>query len=75
MQCWMNGEYVAASDLRISPFDHGFLYGLGFFETFRTYEGKTLFFEKHMERLLAALEPYPYALYSRRANSCYWTIK
>lgn len=54
----MNGEYVAASDLRISPFDHGFLYGLGFFETFRTYEGKVLFFEAHMERLLAALTQY-----------------
>lgn len=30
MQCWMNGNYMAAQDLRISPFDHGFLYGLGF---------------------------------------------
>ena len=58
MQCWMNGEYVAALDLRISPFDHGFLYGLGFFETFRTYEGKVLFFEAHMERLVAALTQY-----------------
>ncbi|MFJ7738674.1 aminodeoxychorismate lyase [Lysinibacillus sp. NPDC097287] len=55
MQCWMNGEYVTAADLRISPFDHGFLYGLGFFETFRTYGGKILFFEAHMERLQAAL--------------------
>ena len=65
MQCWMNGEYVAASDLRISPFDHGFLYGLGFFETFRTYGGKVLFFEAHMERLQTALQQYrihmPYA--------------
>lgn len=24
MQCWMNGSYMAAEDLRISPFDHGF---------------------------------------------------
>lgn len=55
MLCWMNGEYVKAADLRISPFDHGFLYGLGFFETFRTYGGKILFFEAHLERLQAAL--------------------
>lgn len=34
MQCWMNGHYVAARDLRISPFDHGFLYGLGFLKRF-----------------------------------------
>ncbi|WP_409367533.1 aminodeoxychorismate lyase [Lysinibacillus sp. 38-6] len=55
MQCWINGNYVAAEDLRISPFDHGFLYGLGFFETFRTYNGKVLFWDAHMERLQAAL--------------------
>ena len=55
MQCWINGNYEAAENLRISPFDHGFLYGLGFFETFRTYNGKVLFWDKHMERLQAAL--------------------
>lgn len=54
----MNGLYMEAADLRISPFDHGFLYGLGFFETFRTYQGKVLFFEAHMERLRAALKQY-----------------
>lgn len=58
MRCWMNGVYMEASELRISPFDHGFLYGLGFFETFRTYEGKVLFFNAHMERLHAALKQY-----------------
>lgn len=55
MQCWLNGNYVAAEELRISPFDHGFLYGLGFFETLRTYNGQVLFWEAHMERLQAAL--------------------
>lgn len=55
MQCWLNGTYVTAEELRISPFDHGFLYGLGFFETLRTYNGKVLFWEAHMERLQAAL--------------------
>lgn len=65
MQCWFNGNYVAAEELRISPFDHGFLYGLGFFETLRTYNGKVLFWEAHMERLQAALTQFhihlPYA--------------
>jgi len=41
--------------LRISPFDHGFLYGLGFFETFRTYDGHVPFFEDHYNRLSEAL--------------------
>ncbi|MEY2371843.1 aminodeoxychorismate lyase [Lysinibacillus capsici] len=58
MQCWMNGNYMAAQDLRISPFDHGFLYGLGFFETFRTYGGQVFYWEAHMERLQHALSQY-----------------
>lgn len=58
MYCFMNGEYMPAEELRISPFDHGFLYGLGFFETFRTYEGKPLFLELHYARLLKSLATY-----------------
>ncbi|CAM3256759.1 aminodeoxychorismate lyase [Filibacter tadaridae] len=55
MWCWMNGEFVLADDLKISPFDHGFLYGVGFFETFRTYDGNVLLFDEHMDRLRTAL--------------------
>lgn len=64
--CWMNGQYMLAEDLKISPFDHGFLYGLGFFETFRTYQGKVLFLGEHYKRLCDALNLYriemPYSL-------------
>lgn len=62
MLCWMNGEFEQAEQLRISPFDHGFLYGAGFFETFRTYEGRVFLFEKHMERLRSALREYRIAM-------------
>lgn len=66
MYCFMNGEYVRAEALRISPFDHGFLYGLGFFETFRTYKGQPLFLDLHYARLKQALQHYritmPYTL-------------
>ena len=55
MICYMNGEFVEQEALRISPFDHGFLYGLGFFETFRTYDGNVPFIEMHYERLLRSL--------------------
>ncbi|MFJ9465942.1 aminodeoxychorismate lyase [Viridibacillus arvi] len=58
MWCWMNGEYVQSEDLRISPFDHGFLYGLGFFETFRTYDGDVFLWEDHCKRLQRALDDY-----------------
>lgn len=56
--CWMNGDMVLAEHLKISPFDHGFLYGLGFFETFRTYQGKVLFLSEHYKRLCDALNVY-----------------
>lgn len=58
MICWMNEELLPAEELRISPYDHGFLYGLGFFETFRTYEGNVFLFPEHMERLRRALADY-----------------
>lgn len=62
MLCWMNGEYVQAEDLRISPYDHGFLYGAGFFETFRTYDGNVFLFKAHMDRLRSALSEYRIAM-------------
>ncbi|NYF26438.1 aminodeoxychorismate lyase [Sporosarcina sp. JAI121] len=58
MWCWMNGEYLRAEELKISPFDHGFLYGAGFFETFRTYEGDVFLYDEHMDRLNSALKEY-----------------
>ena len=58
MLCWMNGRYIDEKELQVSPFDHGFLYGLGFFETFRTYEGKAVYLKQHLHRLLEALNEY-----------------
>ena len=58
MWCWMNGEFLRAEELKISPFDHGFLYGAGFFETFRTYGGNVFLYDKHMDRLHTALTEY-----------------
>lgn len=58
MLCWMNGAYIRAEDLLISPFDHGFLYGVGFFETFRTYDGYVFLLDAHLSRLKSALDEY-----------------
>lgn len=58
MLCWMNGQYMQAEELMISPFDHGFLYGVGFFETFRTYDGYVFLYDEHMTRLKRALDEY-----------------
>lgn len=55
MDAWKDGELYRADELTISPYDHGFLYGLGFFETFRTYSGNVFLWEKHWSRMSRAL--------------------
>jgi branched-chain amino acid aminotransferase len=47
----LDGELVAAADARVSPFDGGFLYGDGIFDTLRAYRGFAYSLEKHVERL------------------------
>lgn len=46
-----NGRTVEEREAVISVYDHGFLYGLGLFETFRTYGGKPYLLNRHLERL------------------------
>ena len=48
---YLNGSLVPRSQAKISPFDLGFLYGYGLFETMRAYSGRIFRFEKHLERL------------------------
>ncbi|MEH7304880.1 aminodeoxychorismate lyase [Neobacillus drentensis] len=52
----VNGQFLAKEEAKISPFDHGFLYGLGLFETFRVYEGHAFLLDDHLERLNQGLE-------------------
>lgn len=51
MYMYINGEYVLETEAKISPFDHGFLYGLGLFETFRIYDGHSFLLDDHFQRL------------------------
>lgn len=55
MLIYVNGTYVEASEAKISPYDHGYLYGLGVFETFRIYNGHPFLLDDHYERLMDAL--------------------
>jgi 4-amino-4-deoxychorismate lyase len=51
MFVYVNGKIVKKEEARISPFDHGFMYGLGLFETFRVYDGHPFLLDDHLERL------------------------
>ncbi|TFE01942.1 aminodeoxychorismate lyase [Jeotgalibacillus sp. R-1-5s-1] len=56
MKLYLNGQIVEEKDAVISPFDHGFLYGMGVFETFRTYDGHPFLLGDHLERLNTSLK-------------------
>jgi 4-amino-4-deoxychorismate lyase len=51
MNVGWNGTVRPAEEAVISVFDHGFLYGMGLFETFRTYDGRPYLLERHLKRL------------------------
>jgi len=49
----LNGSMIDEKKAVVSVYDHGFLYGMGLFETFRTYGGKPFLLEAHLSRLAA----------------------
>ncbi|MFF2094384.1 aminodeoxychorismate lyase [Paenibacillus sp. NPDC058174] len=56
MKIGFNGEVKNAEEAVISIYDHGFLYGMGLFETFRTYGGRPYMLERHLQRLAEGCE-------------------
>lgn len=56
MYVFYNGKLVEKENVLISPFDHGFLYGLGLFETFRMYHGHPFLLDDHLNRLNQGLK-------------------
>jgi len=51
MKVGYNGSVIPADEAVISVYDHGFLYGLGLFETMRTYGGEPFLLDRHYARL------------------------
>ncbi len=47
----LNGQLIPRSKARLSPFDHGFLYGYGLFETMRAYNRHIFRLDRHLARL------------------------
>ena len=53
--CYLNGQYVALEEARISPFDRGFLYADGVYEVMPVYAGRPFRFRAHVERMARSL--------------------
>ncbi len=51
MYILVNSKLVPIEKARISPFDHGYLYGIGLFETIRVYNRHPFLLDDHIERL------------------------
>lgn len=53
---WINGNLIDKADARVSPFDHGFLYGDGVWEHLRIRSGQLVRAANHLKQLFAAAE-------------------
>ena len=53
---YLNGQLIPRSEAKLSPFDHGFLYGYGLFETMRAYRGHIFRLDSHLTRLRCSAE-------------------
>jgi branched-chain amino acid aminotransferase len=51
MKIWLNDRLVNSTSAHVSPFDHGFLYGDGIYETVRAYGYKVFHWSAHDRRL------------------------
>ncbi len=51
---FLNGEFLDVKDAKIPLVSKGFLYGWGLFETMRSYNGKIIYLDEHLERLKSA---------------------
>lgn len=56
MIVYKDGSWQPIEETNVSVMDHGFLYGVGLFETFRTYNGVPYLFDDHLKRLRDGLE-------------------
>ena len=55
MWTYLDGEFISKEEVRISPFDRGFLFGDSVYEVIPAYSNKLFLFNEHLERLKNSL--------------------
>ncbi len=55
LPCYLNGEFTALPDAKISVMDRGFIFGDGVYEVVPVYAGQPFRFDQHMARLERSL--------------------
>ncbi|MCE9499935.1 MAG: aminotransferase class IV, partial [Leptospira sp.] len=65
----INGEIISDEKAGVSPFDSGFQYGFGLYETFFVKDSKVAFYPEHISRLKSSLKYFnlevPYDFFER----------
>jgi len=56
MKIYIDGEFYAKEDAKVSVFDHGLLYGDGIFEGIRVYNGTVFRLAEHIDRLFSSAQ-------------------
>ena len=56
MICYFNGQFKDLNKTNLSPFDRGFLFADGVYESIRSYNGNLFRYEDHLERLKRSLK-------------------
>ncbi|KMK74513.1 aminodeoxychorismate lyase [Alkalihalobacillus pseudalcaliphilus] len=56
MYIYLKDQIIPGEEANISIFDHGYLYGVGLFETFAIYDGHPFLLDDHFRRLEAGLK-------------------
>lgn len=54
IQVYVDGQFYARHEAKVSVFDHGFLYGDGVFEGIRAYNGRVWKLTEHLDRLYSS---------------------
>jgi dihydropteroate synthase len=62
MLLMMNGRLLDEREAKVSVYDHGFMYGVGLFETLRTYGGSPFLLDRHLQRLHAGCREFGISL-------------
>ncbi len=52
----INGKFVPANQAKVSVLDNGFLYGDGFYDTSRVYDGVVFELESHLKRIASSAQ-------------------
>lgn len=77
MKAYYNGEYLPIEEIKISPFDRGYLFSDGVYEAIRTYNRKLFLLDKHLDRLQYSLSELQISFgdYNKIEDICYKTAE